>query len=755
MPGWAAPEMIGVPAGFPASLLALASPPARRGRRMNWTFPMTRFALLAGVAATLFPISALAQTAPEAPAPDAEPQDHLHEQEDADIIVTAPFVRQLDLLAGTSTLSGDALARNLQPQLGDTLARLPGVSATSFSPGASRPVLRGFQGERVRVLVDGIGSIDVSNTSADHAVTIDPITADRIEVLHGPAVLLFGGQAIGGAVNVFDRRIPRRVPDDHIFHVDALASLGSAASERSVAAGVDLSVGGGIVLHIDGSYRKTDDLDIGGFLLAPGLRADQLAIAAEEEAEGHAEEAAEARELAGLRGTLPNSATEQATGGIGIALIRDWGSIGGSVSLYDSRYGVPSRPGARHHHEIEEGEEDGDHEHGDVPVSIDLRQMRADLRAEVALGGFFDRLRVRFAAADYEHTEFEGDEVGTVFQSEGLEGRVELVQADRNGWRGVIGGQFFRRKFDAVGAEAFLVANTTSQIGLFALQEVELGGGAQIEGAIRYEHSDVNSQFLGLDRSFDAFSAAIGGSIEVAPLVRVGANLARSERAPSAEELYSDGPHVATQAFEVGDPTFGKESSIGGELFVRAQLPGLQLSGTLFYNDFSNYIFADDTGEEEDELPVFRYAQVDATYWGFELGVRADVAQLGNVRFALDGAADYVEATVKDGGGAIPRIPPLRLRGGIEARNADFEARAEVEHVFTQDRVAAFETPTESFTLVNASVSWHLFGPDNPTSLSLSANNIFDVEARRHASFTKDFAPLAGRDLRATLRVSF
>jgi iron complex outermembrane receptor protein len=386
---------------------------------------MTRTRLLTGIAAILSPSQLLAQPSQEQPSqeqPASRPRDHVHEQEAPEIVVTAPFVRELDLLAGTSTLTGNALARDLQPQLGDTLARLPGVSATSFSPGASRPVLRGFQGERVRVLVDGIGSIDVSNTSADHAVTIDPITADRIEVLHGPAVLLFGGQAIGGAVNVFDRRIPRRVPDDKLFHVDALAAYGSAANERSIGAGLDVALGGGLVLHLDGSYRNTDDLDTGGFILSPNLRAEQLEIAAEEEAEGHLEEAAEARELAGLRGVLPNSATEQTTGGVGLALIRDWGSIGGSISIYESRYGIPSRPGGGHHH-AEEGEAEEGEEHGDVPVSIDLEQFRGDFRGDIALGGgMFDRLRLRFAAADYQHVEFEGDEVGTLFETNGLEG---------------------------------------------------------------------------------------------------------------------------------------------------------------------------------------------------------------------------------------------------------------------------------------------------------------------------------------------
>jgi len=255
---------------------------------------MSRFALL--FATTAFVAApTLAQTAPTEARRGAErPQSDYHQDSSQEIIITADFIRELDILAGTSVLTGVDLVRDMRPQIGDTLARLPGVSATSFSPGASRPVLRGFQGERIRVLTDGIGSIDVSNTSADHAVTIDPLTAERIEVLHGPAVLLFGSQAIGGAVNVLDRRIPRRVPDEPV-HIDAIATYGSADDERSIAAGLDVPVGtGGLVAHVDGSYRKTDDREIGGFLLSPELRAEQLEIAAEERAEGHEEEAAEA-----------------------------------------------------------------------------------------------------------------------------------------------------------------------------------------------------------------------------------------------------------------------------------------------------------------------------------------------------------------------------------------------------------------------------------------------------------------------------
>src|SRR5687768_15628949 len=210
--------------------------------------------------------------APEVPAeaPAAAPAaPSAHDDHEGEIVVTGRYVGNLDLLAGTAVLDGVELQRDMRNQIGDTLARLPGVSATSFSPGSSRPVLRGFQGERIRVLVDGIGSIDVSNTSADHAVTIDPLTAERIEVLHGPAVLLFGGQAIGGAVNIIDKRIPRTVPKDG-HHIDVTGGVGSAADERSIGAAADVAVGnGGVVLHADGSFRKSDDLRAGGYVLSP------------------------------------------------------------------------------------------------------------------------------------------------------------------------------------------------------------------------------------------------------------------------------------------------------------------------------------------------------------------------------------------------------------------------------------------------------------------------------------------------------
>jgi iron complex outermembrane receptor protein len=704
-----------------------------------------RALLAAGVAFASVP--AIAQ--------EEEPRsDDLHTDTSAQIVVTAQFVDRLDVLAGTSTLSGTELDQSIRPQIGDSLTALPGVSATSFSPGASRPVLRGFQGGRVAVLTDGIGSIDASNTSADHAVTIDPLTSYRIEVLRGPAALLFGSQAIGGAVNVFDRRIPREVPDEPV-HFDGLANYATAANDRSIAGALDVPLTSRLVAHVDGSYRNSDDVDISGYTLAPNLRAEQLDIAAEETEEGHLDEAAEALELANLRGTIPNSATETWTAGAGLAFIDEWGNIGASVSFYDTDYGVPARPGAEHHHDEsddEDHEEEGHEEEG--PVTIGLQQVRADLRAEIFTGGgFFESIKLRLGYADYEHTEFEGDEVGTRFLVSGLEGRLELVQADRDGWRGVIGGQLLVRDFNAIGAEAFVPRNDTEQYGLFTIQEFELGSfGLEIAG--RYEHTSVEAPPISADRSFNVFSGAVGLSYEVASDVRIGANLSRAERAPTAEELFSDGPHIATQAYEVGNPTFDTEKSIGLEGYVRGDTGRFSFALTGFVSWFDDFIYDTATGAEEDGLPVFQYFQQDATYLGFEGEFSALLAEVGTFDINADIVADYVRATV-DGGGPVPRIPPLRVLTGVEAQSDMFDARIEAEWVAKQDRIAAFETPTDGFTLVNVSAAWRPWGRANGSALFVSVNNLFDVNARRHASFTKDFVPLAGIDFRVGVRARF
>jgi len=694
---------------------------------------MFRPALWLSTTALALPAAAFAQST-DVPG-TATATDGYHSEAPPEIIITAPYQRnQADILSGTSVLSGENLTRELRPTIGETLARQPGVSATSFGPNASRPVLRGLQGERVRVLTDGIGSFDVSNTSVDHAVAINPLTADRIEVLRGPSALLFGSSAIGGVVNVIDSRIPRRVPDEPI-HVDAIATYGSAANERSGSAAVDVPVTDKVVFHLDGTYGKTDDLDTGNYILSRPLR--QQAAASTD---------ADIRELAELKGKLPNSQSEMWEVAGGAAVVTDTGNLGFSVSHLDNRYGVPVR------YALDGGEAE--------EVTLHVQQTRADMRGEVETGGnVLEKIRLRAGFADYRHDEIEDTgEIGTSFFNQSVEARLELVQAARGGWRGAVGGQMFIRDFDVQGEEKFVPRNETQQFGLFTLQSFDMGA-FRAEAGGRYEFTVARAAAdaqLGNDnirRSFDSFSGSIGGSVGLADNVRFGINASHTERAPSAEELFANGPHAGTQAFEVGNPAFAKEISDGLEATLKGSGDGYSFGLSAYHNWFRNFIYENPTGATEDDLPVFQYSQADARLWGFEAEASARLARFGETAINLDGLADYTRATIVDRGPA-PRIPPLRLLGGLEAQGRLVQVRGEVEHVTAQDRVSALETTTPAYTMVNASVSLRPFGRESKTTLMLSANNIFDVEARRHASFLKDYAPLAGRDIRVTARLA-
>lgn len=712
---------------------------------------------LAGVALAV--LSTAAAQAKEPPAPPEATEGQAKPTAPADqpseVIVTGVVAHsERDVLSGTSVLSGAELTRNLLPTIGDTLARQPGVSATSFGPNASRPVLRGFQGDRIRVLTDGIGSIDVSNTSVDHAVVINPLLAQRIEVLRGPAALLYGSSAVGGVVNVIDTRIPRIVPDKG-YTLDTISTYGSAANERSVGGSANVALGKQFVVNANGSYSRTDDLRIGGFALTPERRAEALATSLlpfDPTDPDRIDFAANAA----IRGRLPNSASETWTAGVGGTLITDRGTLGISYSHYNSFYGLPLRYATQLGQE-QEG------------PRLDIRQDRIDLRGEVDTGGaFIKTLRLRAGYAAYRHAELEPDgAVGTTFFNKGVEARLEIIQTRRGAWLGASGVQFSNREFNVIGDEAFVPRNATAQTGIFTQQQLDFGR-FKAEAGARYEWTDLSSRsdigdlryFRG-DRRFGAFSGAVGASYGVSDAVRIGLNLSRTERAPSAEELFSNGAHAGTQAYELGNPDFRLEKSWGLEATFHAHGDGYSFDASAYYNWFSNFISDNQTDQavceaaaapsgRDVDLPCFELTQGDARYYGFEASGSVKVAQLGAYAINVDALGDYVNATLTNRGPA-PRIPPARVLGGIEAQSDRLSGRIEVEHVFAQGRLAPFETRTRDFTLVNFSAQFKPFA-DKETTLTLSANNLFDVDARRHASFLKDFAPLAGRDIRVTVR---
>lgn len=665
------------------------------------------------------------------------------------IVIRAQGVDDLSVLAGQSVVEGEDLLRNQAGQIGDVLDSLPGVATTGFAPGASRPILRGLDAERVRVLTDGIGNIDASNTSADHGVAIDPLTARRIEVIRGPASLLYGSSAIGGVINVTDGRLPRSEPEGG-SDVTAFGSLDTAFDLRELGAAVDLGLGDGFVLHANGSYRQTSDFEIPGFQLTEDLRADLLADAAEEEEEGNLEEAEELREQAGVEDFVPNSNTETYAFGVGAGYIGEGFRIAASASYYDTFYGIPSGPGG-HGHEGEE--EEGGEEEEEETVSIDLEQVRFDIETAVSLGGgFFDEVILRLGHSDYTHTELEGEETGTVFDVRGTEGRLELTNAPSDNWRGVTGLQFLVRDFSAIGEEAFVAPNETEQYGIFTLQEFDFGP-IELELSGRYENVRQSSDVVGAERDFDLFSAALGLSYNTPSGFTVGVNGTRAERAPAAEELFANGPHLATQQFEIGDVDLGIESVWGLEGYVAADIGPIAARAAVYYNSFQDFIYLSDTGEEEDDLPVFQFLQDDADFVGFEVEASAELFEIGGGTVLADVGASYVEAELEDGS-ALPRIPPLELLGALEWQSGLFDLRAEVEYYDDQTRVATFEETTDGFTHVNLSAAFHPFRDDRFVLL-LQADNVFDEEGRRHTSFTKEFVPLAGRNFRVTARASF
>lgn len=707
--------------------------------------------------AAAWPLPALAQ--------QAEPDDAL-EGDDAEaprsnaddlhnvIYVTAAGIDRLDTVAGTSVVSGIELQRESAGQIGDVLASLPGVTATGFAPGASRPVLRGFGGERVRVLTDGVGSLDASGASADHAVAVDPLIADRVEVLRGPAVLLYGSSAIGGAVNVITKRIPPRLPDEPI-HVDGIAAVDTVSNLREGGLSLDAPLGGGFAFHIDGSYRNTDDIEIPGYAASPALRADLLAQADEEEEEGHLEAAQELRDGANTRDVLPNSWTEATSVGTGLAFFSGDSNIGVSFDYYDTSYGVPGLPGVGHVHEGEddmamemaEEEEEG-------PVSIGLKRYRVDLRGQLDLGdGFFDHVQTRWGWSDYTHTEFEGAETGTVFNVQGVEGRVELVQSRRGNWRGSMGGQYSHVDFEAIGAEAFVPPSITENFALFTLQELDFDA-IELEAGGRFETTSVTEGIFNRDRSFDTFSASLGASYILFDDFRAGLNVSRAERAPSAQELFADGPHVATQQYEIGNDMLDTEGAWGMEGYLRGAIGAVQVNASVYRNWFDGFIFLSPDGTEEDGLDVYRFLQQDADQWGFESQISFPLLHTDRFTLLGDLRGDYTEATLANGD-PVPRIPPLSLAGALELQTGHFDARAEVEWNDSQTRVAPLETPTDSFTHVNLSLAWHPFeGAENLTVLA-QVDNVFDAEGRRHSSFTKEFVPLPGRNFKLSVRASF
>ena len=658
-----------------------------------------------------------------------------------EIIVTgSPLTRSLDeAITGVSILTGEELLDRLAGTIGETLKSEPGVSSTFFGQGASRPIIRGQGGDRVRVLANGIGSIDASSASPDHAVAVEPAQAERIEVVRGASLLRFGSSGSGGIINVIDGRIPTELPEDGIDGA-VRAAASTVDDGREIAGSVDFGTGN-FVLHLDGTYRDTDDYDIPGFAESQIFRDLEEAEEAEEGGEGEEEEEA--------FGTLENSQTETSSFTAGASYIGERGFIGIAVHKFDSDYGVPG--GHEEEGEEEEGEE-GEEEEEEV-VTIDLDQTRLDVNGALNFDGPIEKVQFFGGYADYEHTEFEGPgEVGTVFTNEGYEARLEAIQRENNGWKAAYGVQLRNRDFSAIGEEAFVPPTETTQIGIYTFQEKDFDN-FKLEGAARYENTEQENSVTNEDVSFDLFSVSVGGDIRLSDTTRLGGTVFRTERAPTTEELFSDGPHLATNQFEVGDPTLEEETATGIEAALRYRQEGHYLTVNAFYTDYDDYVFESQTGEEEDGLPVFQFVGEDASFRGFEVQGGADLAQVGSFTLKADGLAEFVRATTDSGD--LPRIPPFSVLAGIEADSESYNLRAELDYAAEQNRIDSFEIPTDDYALVNLFATWRAPVSTQDVRLSVSVLNLFDDDARQHTSFLKDTVPLPGRNFRFAISSRF
>lgn len=672
---------------------------------------VSRSLLMAAAGSTILAGAAAAQSAPQAPA------------ELGDIIVTgAPYgISQRASVIATDVVDEQTLATAPAASLGDMLSGRPGIRSTDFAPGASRPVIRGLSGPRVQVLTNGIGLIDASSVSPDHAVATDPAEANRIEIIRGPATLVYGGSAIGGVVNVLDDRIPTEIPEGGVSGV--VSTQASSVDDGRSAFGRVTVGSGNFAFNVDGVKRKTDDYDIP----APAISARRAA------AEGLAREDT---------GTQPNSYTDLEAWGVGGSYIGDKGFAGVSYKNTDSEYGTVA----------------------EESVFIKLNQKRWDARGEYRFdSGPFSALRGSYGHADYTHTEFEDvGEPGTIFNSDGWEGRADLVQRERNGWNGAVGVQALSRNFEAIGEEAFVPTVKIDELGLYTVQRLDLGNHG-FEGGLRYDRRELSGTPIGgaseVTREFDNWSASAAAFIRPTTGLFLGLSLAHNERAPSEVELFADGVHIATAAYETGDLTLNSEKVTtleGTAHYDRGRFTG---DLHVYHSWYNGFIDERPTGdqfyfEEEDEFfPIYRFVQTDAKFYGFELEGAYALWQDGDRKLSLEGAADYVHAQTDFGPAA--RIPPYSVTGRLAWTSTKFDASAEVRHVGEQDRVAnEFELPTDDYTLVNASVAVRPFAQQNVT-LFAEARNLTDEEAREHVSFLKDIAPLPGRNLRVGVAYRF
>jgi iron complex outermembrane receptor protein len=691
---------------------------------MSTKFDRPRARVSAAVALALgaTPLLAAAQAAPA----DEDKPRRLEP-----VVVTAdPLDRSaLDALRPVSVLRSEDLRARESTNLAASLAREPGVQSSAYGPGAGRPIIRGMDSARVRIAESGIGVGDVSGVSPDHRVSADTLNSRQVEVLRGPATLLYGSGAIGGLVNIVTDRIPRTRLADAGGEVGLRGT--TAERERTATLALDAPLGADAAIRVEGFRQRTGD-----YALAAPLRDEAGDVIAADR--------------------LPNSAMKTASAAVGGAWFDANGvRLGAAVQRYESDYGVPNP---------------------EEPVTIALRRSRVELAADTGAVGPFGALRARLAASDYGHTEFEpSGEAGARFTSRGTEGRVELPLASDAAVRVVVGTQFSGGETRGVG-EGELPRTGSRALALFAIGErridrLRVEAGARVERAeydVRESYADGSRP---RSRSFSLATASVGAAWGLAPSWELAATFTRSQRAPAIEELYFLGAHPATFAFEIGDPALRRETSHNVDLALRHRGDRVRAQVNLFVNRVRDYIHGvfdgsttdilDDSGAVEETLSNLFYRQADARLHGAEAEVAFGERTGPQARLW----ADTVRAKLTSGdnaGGNLPRMSPSRVGFDAGWRTERWSALFAATRVFRQDRTSAFdlrdgapEQATAGYTTLDASASVRLGAGATALTLLLWGRNLTDEDTRVHTSFLKNFAPPPGRSFGVGMRVAF
>ncbi len=649
-----------------------------------------------------------------------------------EIIVTAPLpVNIADAGSPVTVLSDDELRLKTGHSIGDTLKNELGMSSQSFGPGVGTPVIRGQAGPRVRVLSNGIGANDVSAISPDHATSVEPLLAERIEVLRGPASLLYGSGAIGGVVNVIDNRIPGRA-FDKALNAALEQRFDSTSDETSTTMKVEGSKDH-IAYHLDGFYRHRNNMDIGGQAI------DTAKVAITDPS---------LEIVDNPRGYLNNTGAEAISGSAGLSWVDHFGFAGVSINNMNNNYGIAP---------------DGT---GEETVQIAMRQTKYDFKSELNNPlPFAKNLRTRLGYTDYQHTEIANGEPGAFFTNKSYEGRVELNHHDIGPLRGSVGFQAQVSDFNAIEkltGTSIVPRSDTYSYGMFGVEAFDLGP-VTYQFGTRVEQTDIHPDgFTPL--SYTPVSASVSALWKLDTRNSLNLAVTRSSRAPNVQELLANGYHDATRSFEVGSLSLKEETSYNLDLGYRFKGDWLRAEFDLFHNWASDYIYQRRTGEFVDEdgnpcavdcKPVVQSSQQDAIFKGYEAKLIFPMLEnhLGLLELTL--FSDYTRGEFVNGGD-VPRMPPLRYGLQLDYNKDKLSSYLRLTRADDQTHVGDFETSTAGYYLLNVGVNYQIKAlQDAKLMVFAKGNNLLDQNIRNATSYLRNFAPEAGRGAEVGFRLSY